>query len=552
MKYEMKNLLHCPSFYLVPISWIGVLACFFKKVSIVLSGNLYESVALQWVIEPLVYYAIFYFVVLLVCATVYFDTYGKYDMQEAFDSISFKYAEKQQILCLFTVHIVLTILMLAIAIGVNLFWIKGMRELSIQFFKNIVVNYGLAGILSIVVGKNLSNIPIAHVKLPFIAILAFLLSPMRAELTALLRTDFSFIEIFPENVNFSLNEYIGYPIQIQRVAIIIFWIFINVLFVSFYFKDGIMIKGSCIALCVIALVGAVLPRTLLTNIGYYGTYYRTNSYYLRSDDQAVLAVKQKANFTVKKYNMEFIIRNQLEAVVSMEIEQNERQNEYPFTLYHEYKIQKVYDQDGNTLKYKRKNDYILIYPTNNTSKISIEYCGTGSPYYSESNGTYLTSGFPFFPFPGYSIVFDEVNGCFANLELEKEADFDIRIKSSNKFYCNLLKESENHFVGASKEIILLSGMVSEYTYGTIRFLYPSTFRQEIVEEQIEIFMERMSQEYEELLPTLENKTFVRRPLIFNAERGVGYDDLVICDLFTSDFLVSYYTSLFEAKGKGNE
>lgn len=541
MKYELKMLAKSKVFYLVLAACL-IIWGFYVKHIVYLQGEVLEYDDPIFWVRTIIRYAVFYFVALLVCAVVYFDIYRKYDMKEALEAISYRKAEKKQMLCFVLVHIFITLLFVIGMCGLYMSMGEYEPVLIGHMCLNILINYGLVGVLAILIGKNISNMTHAIVKLLVLAGVVLLVSQIKIELLAGTFIDLSFLEIFPENIDFIPNGYIGYVIQLQRVMVILFWICLQLVLLGFYYKKQIIQTGIWGLLMIASFVMVLLPRTNLTSMLLEnGSIYATNMYYWMGEQQAQ---QKKVDFEVTSYRMDLNIKNQLYAKVTMELASDQKPEKYFFTLYHEYKITSIYDENGNQLKYAHSGDYLAIDAKEALQTVTIEYEGTGTPYYSEYVGTYLTPGFPFFPIAGYHIVFNRDNLVFENLELDEKTDFFIKIHSDKKYYCNLPEVEKNVFKGKSKELFLLNGMVEEYKIGETRFLFPTTYNKALVIEYIDTFMGEYEKKEETFRKSLKNKTFVWMPIINCAEREVFYDDLVMCCLFEPKYLSDYYQTQY--------
>lgn len=541
MKYEFKMLGKSKVFYLVLASYLAMFGEYIRRIEY-LRREILEYDAPVYLVSPIVEYVIFYFATLMVCAVVYFDIYHKYDMQEVLDAISHKKAERRQIRCLIFVHMCITIL---IVIGMcGLYISLGEYEplLMTQIYFNTFFNFGLVGILAILIGKNISNISHSIVKLLVLAGIMLLVSPIKVELLAGNFIDLSFIEIFPENINWAPSGYIGCPIQLQRIMIVLFWICFQFVLLSIYNRKRIICTVFYGGLMTTCFVLALLPRTNLTSELSPNSVTWAKELYYRLQNPQIR--KRKVDFKVTSYQMDLEMKNQLYAKVTMKLASEEKQDQYLFTFYHEYQITDIYDDKGNKLKFAHSGDYLAIDSEEMLQSITLEYEGTGAPFYSEYVGTYLSPGFPFFPLAGYHAVVDEEFFWFNDLELEKETDFVVVIHSDKQFYSNLPEVEKNVFQGESKELFLINGMVEEYKVGETRFLFPATYNKPLIKDYIHTFMSDYEQKEQPLRDSLKNKTFVWMPNLNGAEHECVYDDLVMCYLFEPKYLTDFYQTQY--------
>ena len=245
--------------------------------------------------------------------------------------------------------------------------------------------------------------------------------------------------------------------------------------------------------------------------------------------------------------MNLNIKNQLYAEVTMQLEQVKGKEELAFTLYHNYDVQKVTDQNGKEIKFQRKDDYIIVYPEQELTSLTFQYQGTGAPLFSEYIGTYLMPGFVFFPVAGFRDLYSQEYKDLKAVVLEEDVLFDVKVSSitKGKFYSNLPETEFNHFVGESKNIFLLSGWVKEYQYESTRFLFSSFDNVDLVINEIDKFMEKTKHENPEKYAQLENKVFVYSVGFLSFGYRAYYDDIYLCpglhedgfELLFSDYMM---------------
>lgn len=539
-KYENKIWISCHQIYLIAASVIWIMYCFFREIHYLLHGSIYETTQLVYVLFPFIKNAVYYFAALMISSISYFEIYSKYSTTEVLDSIAYKKADRNQLVVVIAWHFLFTSVILMVGMAGAHFVLHASKDLLLHMAGNLLFHYTLIGLLAILTGRNLAYLSNGYLRIPLMLIIIFLISPIRANAFYGQKLDFSLLEIFPDNIDWVPNGYLGYPVQMQRLAVILFWIVCNLIILSVIYKKNDILIGTGLILSFLLLRISMLPGTMLTGSSASGAMNQSQTYYqpLLEDH---ISEKREPDFAVTRYTMEFTVTNQLAAVVTMELS-NAAKKQYPFTLYHEYQIEKITDQNGRNLKYQRKNDYLIIQGGNTTETVTIQYHGTGTPFYSEYAGTYLTCGLPFFPMAGFFPVYDRENMCFTGHELEQTAEFDIRINAYSDFYCNLEMKDKNHFAGKDRVLFLLSGMVQEYRVGDIRFLYPSTFQKNLVEEQLSLFIRRMQAEHPEYMRELSGMTFVRIGMM-NEVQPVKYRKVIMSELFTCDYLMAEYPKI---------
>lgn len=170
--------------------------------------------------------------------------------------------------------------------------------------------------------------------------------------------------------------------------------------------------------------------------------------------------------------MDFSFNRQLKckAIVYVDIK---NLNEYKFTLYHNYKVSKVTNQNGNEMKFTQKNDYITVFNDAQTEYLCFEYSGGSPQYYSSYTGVLLPGNFAFYPVPGFSKTFHEDTSVgFLNVSLPYRTKFDVSVKALIKPYSNLNEVEENRFCGESNSLTLISGFLKTAQIGETQVVYP--------------------------------------------------------------------------------
>lgn len=491
------------------------------------------------ILYPIVNYSIYYFIILLLTSVQFFHSSCKYHMQEALDGISYKKSEKGQILCIFMLHTIFTFFVMGFCLLWYLCCFKIVPSLFIHIMLNITVNIGICGVLAIVTGKNLSLLSSDFLRIIVLTAIICIISPIKNEINYWIGFDTSFIEIFPENSNFIVNGYVGYPVQIQRTALILFWIALNLIMIEFHLNKSIkkvIFSALWSFAAIICFCIFLIPHTNLTGLGKKGSILYSQIHYLGLP----ASEKKEKGFCVKGYDMELDISNQLKASVTIDIEKDKEEKEYIFTLYHDFLINRIYDQSGNNLAYKRSGDYLSIDAADDTESITFEYKGNGRPFYAEYTGIYLPPGVPYYPVAGFHKVYDEKNRCFCKIELPEAVPFSVQVNSPQKVYSNLPRNDSGSFTGCAKEVVFLGGFVKEIYYEGYRFLFPSIYNEETVFKDIKETAGKFQDFKGGLKESLTDKVFIWLPGINAADREAYFDDLVMCYMFKEEYLVNWY------------
>ena len=351
---------------------------------------------------------------------------------------------------------------------------------ALYIVKSLFINIFLIGLIGISAALVISKIQKRIAAYAVIMAVIFASSYMMSEIAnmVMILTDyavnlFDILDIFNVMVpglNFTSNFAIGFPEMTYRICLLLLW---SALLITVYLIAGSSRKltlrnAICVLVCICCFIGYVLPSSRV-DMGLSSTgsamadqhYYEFAGYELENED---------GGFDVDSYIMELDTRRLLKAKVTMEV--SEPLEEYKFTLSHSYDIRDVYDEKGRSMKYDRDKDALTVYSNDsNTKQITVEYRGANEAYYSCSQGVNLRGSFPYYPVAGFrSITRDGqiMNAMF----LEKDADFDIHIKSFKKVYSNLEEIEKGHFAGKSNGATLVSGLYTSTERYGVRIVYP--------------------------------------------------------------------------------
>jgi hypothetical protein len=172
--------------------------------------------------------------------------------------------------------------------------------------------------------------------------------------------------------------------------------------------------------------------------------------------------EEKVSFKISAYNMNFTINRQLQSNISIYLDEKKPLSTYKFTLYRNYKIEKILGKNSEILEYKRDGDYFeIINPTNEKlEKITILYSGYSPVFYSNAQGVLLPGCFPYYPIEGYKRIYIKEESKFISIIRDYNTKFEVTVKSNLNIYSNLQK-SNNRFSGEAQELTLMGGFMEE-------------------------------------------------------------------------------------------
>lgn len=290
---------------------------------------------------------------------------------------------------------------------------------------------------------------------------------------------FQIFDVFPHDTNWTANYAFDMSILPNVWLSCIFWCLL--LFVISFYKLSvpktpkiILKKLPVLILCAACFITAIMPSSKVQREGYhpYESVDSEWSYYVSHKKKAESVPVVNEAFSVTEYDAELTIGSKLYAKVKITPD-NKELNEYVFTLFHEYKISKITDENNNKLKFTQDSDYVTVYTSGTINQLCFTYSGFSGTFYSNVQGTFLPGFFPYLPFPGCKAIYNaDHGGSFNVLSFGEEADISVKVNSLRQIYCNLEKTGRNTFSGKSNGLTLISGFYDEITVNNITTVRP--------------------------------------------------------------------------------
>ena len=217
--------------------------------------------------------------------------------------------------------------------------------------------------------------------------------------------------------------------------------------------------------------------------------HKDKFYYIREDVPAKEEIEamrlETDTFKVCEYDMEITPGRSTAMKVRMTLEDTQLE-QYVFTLYHEYEIEKITDEKGNPMEYSVVGDYVTVYAgmeadgLSHVQEIYMEYRGATPVFMSETSYTYLPEYYRYYPLPGvwdvfvsYEPYYFESSCDYSKRVNEEQIKFHARVNADYAVYCNLEKVGNNEFEGVATGCTFLGGMcIGETQVGEARIVYP--------------------------------------------------------------------------------
>lgn len=184
---------------------------------------------------------------------------------------------------------------------------------------------------------------------------------------------------------------------------------------------------------------------------------------------------EDAYFHVTAYDMDLRFFFQLRADVRLTLD-GTYQDEYHFTLYHDFRISQVTDSEGKKLDYTQERDYVTIYNPNTAAltELRIVYAGWRyDDYAMTAQGIYLPGYFCYYPVEGHRAVVDDRVVYAYNTPLPTRS-FRVRISAMCPVFTNLSGGKDGIFTGEAQDVSILGGQFTEVEQGGVRYILPWT------------------------------------------------------------------------------
>lgn len=266
------------------------------------------------------------------------------------------------------------------------------------------------------------------------------------------------------------NRYYMFSVEAVNIQRILFWIFLMIsIFCIVLWKRkkcyAVIAPVIAMLICAVLFFQPVSAAYVDIGMGQDSWTADENYYKIREVvDCNDTSQYKEADFKALKYVMQIDIKRELKAVVDVYVDQDKKVSstlqQYDFTLYHGYKVDRVLNARGKEMDFLQEEDYVSVYadPATDTQKLTFQYHGHSKRHYSTDQGMFLPAYLEYYPVPGRRQVYMAEYYYEGNtLEgLGYEADFDVTVNTDQKVYSNLKTGKDGHMTGRSDGVTLLS------------------------------------------------------------------------------------------------
>lgn len=284
------------------------------------------------------------------------------------------------------------------------------------------------------------------------------------------------------NSNWVADSVYGVAMEPRRWVLSVFWIvFLLSLFIFSHRKD-IYKLGKTILCCTLLL--AIL----------FGVRFvqREHDFVLQKDYRPDGILRSEisyrddfngevipANFAVNEYDIALDVQDSLMATVSMSINSAEV-GLFKFTLFHEYQIVSVTDENGIDLPYSRNGDYLDITSTQQISSITVKYKGNAWKYYANNQGIFLPVYAAFYPIPGHYEIWDSNQTAINTTYRSNPSIYTVNVDANVSVFSNLNQIGPNSFYGEAEGVSLIGGLITNKKQNNL------TIYQSVLDDSISI------------------------------------------------------------------
>lgn len=333
----------------------------------------------------------------------------------------------------------------------------------------------------------------------FIVIVALLVSPA-GQLIAVTITELTDESMFAFYYPFAITPLemrgcensFGFTVQAYHVARLLFWMVLLGGFLLWKLRPqgkkaavaAVPILLACAVVC--AVIYALPSSKVIGTIDLNDGFGHNSWYYNRL--RTSVEDSEKNPFQITEYKLELKIRRLLDAKVSMAVSDPVLE-EYPFTLYHRYKVHRVTDGAGNELPFRQEGDSVTVQGNGAVDRIVMEYAGYSADCYSNAQGVMLPGWFAYYPYAGYHSLTTNRGVSMKTLTLEKPVLFQVQADMDKPIYSNLKQTGTNTFEGVTDGVTLVSGFFDVFEKDGFRIVYPYLsylHNQEELEKTIDI------------------------------------------------------------------
>ncbi|MFB1050512.1 hypothetical protein [Paraliobacillus sp. JSM ZJ581] len=237
----------------------------------------------------------------------------------------------------------------------------------------------------------------------------------------------------------------------------------------------------------------------ITSYTAFGVFGKHQVLHLNSEEDGILkkdstyyqdvVLKDNASnqYQITSYDIDLDIRKYLKADVVMEVRNSTstEMNTFDFLLYHDLKVDKILDENGDKLEFSQKKDMVKVttkesVQPNEFFQMKFQYEGISSPFFfANHQAINLLNHFPWLPSKSHfnsAMVTIEDEAFRLPNQPNQEIKYEVKLKGNSSTTSNLEKVGKNEWSGVSSDgIYLIAGSVGEQNINGKSVVYPYTW-----------------------------------------------------------------------------
>ncbi len=323
---------------------------------------------------------------------------------------------------------------------------------------------------------------------PLGGMLAFLVSEATREAVDIFFL-FDFFNIFPLDLDWTPLYAFGISLLPYKIAVILFWMLVSlaVVVLKVTKPSQRLLRGVacvCIIACLVNAVVGLWPSSRvdrsyrLDGVLFGDSMFYSSMYTGNNNEEEI-----PAEFRVTEYVLDVKVKEQLYVTAKIKVDTTNLAI-YPFTLYHNYKVQSIRDQNGVALSFRQDIDLVEVYSNGVLSELVFTYSGYNSRFYSNSQGVFLPGYFAYYPIAGQWHIMTSDFQSMATHVLPYETEFFLTVSSPKEIFTNLPSDGDGRFAGKSNGVTMMSGFFESTTVEGVEIIYPTFNTQEFSAENL--------------------------------------------------------------------
>lgn len=365
---------------------------------------------------------------------------------------------------------------------------------SLYLLMYYIVPFFISGLLGLTIGTLVQS----RLVYPILMILGVMIGPLNVMIFENLMAVFNMnmtgllyaLNLGQADVHQPFDPVYGYQLErerwFQRLTWIVFLALVLYIRVSWKTNKNKM-KIAMTSLFVIPFVVLFVFSSINPNLlkdSRYAMFY--DHHYYNQIDRGQNQLQQtthNADWSVSRYDVSMKVDERMFVEAKMKLHSNSASDQIVLSLYHQFKVENIVDENAQNLKFEQINDNITVYydkpaAANEEKELLITYSGNSSPmFYATNQSILLPYYFRWYPTIGTSpAMMITEQGSLVRLpnQLSNSYDFNLIYIGPTPLYTNLKQNSGNSWSGhTSSGVSLVSGkMMNSTIVNNVKVVYP--------------------------------------------------------------------------------